>query len=587
MKLPPDSALTGNPDVVRLSTSLFDRRPDDCRDFAAVKARPHVWPAVYEKRRYAPWESFPLGVVMRALDDVEFDGADADEAVEKAVAANRTPLHPSAAAWVRHAVHTYLEAGEDMDAALAAEGVTLRPERLPRVVQGGRSPMEMRVLTAWGRWYATADGSVVEFRRMRMRMPYGRPDAVSTQAVAYVAAAGRRVTDPGDLYTLVPVPVLREDTLPARVRVVEVGLTTGLDKVLLDMTSEEVQQGYRTAVRPAAAALLAGGPRVPGQDCADCKTRASCGLIVPTPGLLGLGDRGTHRRTWSITTARRYQVCPAQSHLRDLRVPGEGSDSVATQRGLDVHRWLEVAHWRGRPCTPADLPEPGAADCGIADTLMDRQRYHKVRPYLLQHIRCCPLAADGEITDVQPERRIATYDATADVVVLADPDLLRRVNGLLVYREQKTSAAPRGITADNALHMVPQLALAVCLIAAGVFGEATGLVELEQLTPESAEVITLDAADPAVVAAARSVVNELVRDWHHDVEFHATPGPWCAFCPVARWCGDAFRGVPSTSVDLMVDLVTGEILTNPHQPDTRMEAIAEAVAEPELDEPPF
>ncbi|GAA2866405.1 hypothetical protein GCM10010517_25890 [Streptosporangium fragile] len=588
MSQPSSTQFTGNPHAIRLSASLLDRRGGECEDFAAVKARPQLWPRVFEKRRYAPWETFPLGLVMDVLNAVEFEAARIDEALTRTLTRARNTVHPGVAAWVRHACHTYLETAESLAAVLSAEGVELRPERNPRIVQGGRSVTETRSLTVWGRWYGSPDGTVVEFRRMRLRRPLGSADTPSAQAMAYVAAVGKQVADPSELYSVIPVPV-RPVPVPRRVRVVEVGLTTGTDRVLLDSTDmEEIRSAYASNVRPVTVRLLAGGGRTPGQDCAECKARASCGALAHAPGLLGLDDRGTHRRTWSITTSRYYQVCPAQAHLRELRLPGDGETSPAAERGRNVHSWLEAAHDRGRPCTPADLPEADADDCGIADGLMEREEYRQARPYLLRHLAVCPLRGPGEISEVRPEPKIAVYDEQADVVVLAHPDLLRRVDGRLVYREQKTSAVPRGITAENALEMVPQLALAVCLIAAGVFGDTAGLVELEQLTPVSAEVLTFDAADPATVSAARKVVLDRVRPWHRDVAFRATPGPWCRFCPVSRWCPDA-SGAPAHAVDdLAFDPLTGELLASPGRPDSRVEAIAAALAEPEPDdEPPF
>ncbi|MEV8631159.1 PD-(D/E)XK nuclease family protein [Streptosporangium sp. NPDC051023] len=588
MSQPSSTQFTGNPHVVRLSASLLDRRDADCDYFAAVKARPQLWPQPYEKRRYAPWETFPLGLVMEALNLAEFEAAPIEEALTRALGNARNSVHPGVATWVRHACHTYLETAESLAAMLASEGVELRPERNPRIVQGGRSPTEMRSLTVWGRWYGSPDGAVVEFRRMRLRRPLGTADIPSTQAMAYVAAADRQVTDPAELYTAIPVPV-RPVPVPGRVRIVEVGLTTGMDQVLLDTTDlERIHGTYASNVRPVTVRLLAGNGRTPGHDCAECKARASCEALAHTPGLLGLDDRGTHRRTWSITTSRYYQVCPAQAHLRELRLPGDWETSPAAERGQHVHSWLEAAHRRERPCSVADLPEVDADDCGIADELMERQEYAQARPYLLQHLGVCPLRGPGEVSEVRPEPKVAAYDAHADVVVLSHPDLLRRVDGRLVYREQKTSAAPRGITAENALEMVPQLALAISLISAGVFGDTDGLVELEQLTPASAEVLTFDATDPATVSAAGQVVLDRVRAWHRDVTFHATPGPWCQFCPVSRWCPDA-SGSPARTVDgLVFDPVTGELLAGPGLADSHVEAIAATLSEPEPDdEPPF
>ncbi|MEV0423366.1 PD-(D/E)XK nuclease family protein [Streptosporangium canum] len=587
MTLP--SELVGNPAIVRLSASMLDRREGDCRDFAAAKARPEVRSQIFERRRFAPWEGFPLGLVMRVLDAVEFDGADVDAAVTRALADNRDPVHPGAARWIRHACHTYLETAD----SLAVEGGGLRPERHPRIVQRSGSPAEMRALTAWGRWYGSPDGAVVEFRRMRLRRPLGRADGPATLAMAYVAAVGdQAVGGTQDLYRTVPVPVREPGASPRRVRVVEVGLTDGAAAVLVDTAPQQVRHDYLSSVRPVAAGLLDGGHRSPGGDCADCKLRASCGALPRTPGLLGLPDRGTHRRTWSITTARQYQICPAQAHMRDLRLPAEEAESTAVRRGLVVHQWLEAAHGRpgARPCAPEDLPDPETGDLTWDGPPMSRDEYRRARPYLLQHLRVCPLLG-GEVTHVVPEPKVAAYDPDADVLVVANPDLLRRVEGRLVYREQKTSAAQRGITAENALEMVPQLALAVCLIADGAFGDTSGSVELEQLTPVSGEVVAFDAADPVVVAAARAVVSGRTRAWHRDIAFRATPGPWCRVCPVTRWCPDASRSgddAPLVLDGLVIDPATGEILESSGRPSSHAEAVAEAISAPEIDdEPPF
>ncbi|MBG0823924.1 PD-(D/E)XK nuclease family protein [Planomonospora sp. ID91781] len=593
--MPLRTELTGNPDVVRLSASALDRRERDCPASAAAKAYPAMRPVVRDRRRYPPWASFPLGLVISALDFVECDGYDPDVAAEMAVEESRDPVHRGVARWIRHACRTYVETSESLAAELAAEGVELHLDGRPRVVQHGTrgaSAVEMRALTAWGRWYASPDGSVVEFRRLRLRRPTGRKSDHSTLAMAYVAAAGDRVVHPRDVYQAVPIPVEHGGVRPQRIRVVEMGLTDADARVLVDAAPEEVRQAYLDSVRPVAARLLTDDRRAPGSDCAGCRLFGSCEALTRTPGLLGLPGPGTHRRTWSVTTARQYQVCPAQSHLRDLHLPAEEAAGSAVRRGLLVHQWLETAHGRPRkrPCTLDDLPDPTGSFHGLAERMMNWDEYQQIWPYLIQHVDVCPLRGPGEVTAVMPEPRVAAYDSTADVVVVANPDLLRRVDGRLVYREQKTSLTDRGITAENALELVPQLALAVCLIAGGVFGDTAGTVELEQLTPASGTVIELDAADPGVVTAARAVLAELAGPWHRDTAFRATPGPWCRFCPVSRWCGDASRADegPFMTVDgLVIDPVTGEILESPGCTTSRVEAVTGALAGAEDDEPPF
>jgi PD-(D/E)XK nuclease superfamily len=564
----------GRPDAVRLSASLLDRREGQCGDFAALKARPQVFADTSERRRYPPWQDFALGVVMAALDAVEFKGADAAPAVEEAISASRSPLHDGAAVWVRNAVHCYLEGCGDLE-------LDLKPDSRQRVVQhvSGRA---VRMLTAWGRWYVSGDGGVVEFRRLRFGAPRGTSESPSTWAIAFLAAVG--VVIDGDLYREMPVTA-RDDTSPAqRVRVVEIGLADGHARLLVDCSPQEARRGYREHGQRRAAELVDGGGRVPGADCAECKLLYSCEALPRTPGLLGLADEGTHRRVWSITTARQYATCPAQAHLRDLHLPTPDADNPSARRGRLVHEWLEVAHQRGVRCSPGDLP--GSGGLGVAGEFMTSEDYREARPYLLAHLSLCPLPAEGVVT----EARLAAYDTSADVLVIANPDLLREVGGVAVYREQKTTVRVGDLDCSNGLERYPQLALAVCLIADGALGGGSGgFVELEVLAPEEGALLTFDVGDPAVVARARRVVNGQVRDWHHDVSFTATPGPWCASCPVARWCPDRLVSEGPVVVDgVTIDPRTGEILAGAGAISDRAAAVAAGIADPaEDEEPPF
>ncbi|MBA9004808.1 PD-(D/E)XK nuclease family protein [Thermomonospora cellulosilytica] len=592
--------LRGNAEVLRVSASMLDRTERDCADFAAAKARTGLWPRVHERRRYAPWEDFPLGLVQRALDAVEFDGADPDEAVDEVIAQNRSPVHPGAAVWVRYACRAFLQAAEWIADELEAEGVELVPERLPRVVQsasGTASAVELRMLTAWGRWYGSRDGTVREFRRLRLSRTR-QAAAPSDQAIAFVAAAGRRAV--GNLYRDAPVEVTDDEDAPTRIRVVEVALVADVrPQVLVDAAPDEVRRRYQEEVRPLAQAVTVGGAHRPGSDCAECKLRASCEDLPNVPGLLGLNDRGTHRRTWSVTTGRHYVVCPARAHLRDLRLPPETllNEGSSVRRGVVVHHWLEAAHGRGRPCSPDDLPDPGSGDMGPAAGLMSPEEYAEARPYLLAHLAVCPLAGPGRVTDVAAEPTVAVFDPDADVLVVAHPDLLRRVDGRLVYREQKTTVRelPAGTPAEL-FEQIPQLALAALLIAHGVFGEPAGTVELEVMTPQTAEVRTFAAEDPEVLRAARRQITEMVRPWHRDTEFPATPGPWCERCPTARWCPAPRTPAPlrddsPIEVDgVLIDPRTGEILGSPGVLTPRAAAVSASLDSPDPDpddDPPF
>lgn len=590
--------MRGRTDVVRVSAGALDRPPGSCREFAAAKVRPKVWPASYEERRYPPLGTFPLGVVMDAVDATEFDGARPDRAIADAISAARDPLHPGAATWVEHAAHTYLEVSQSLAAEGAAEGVHLEPDPYGRVVQHSADGGAVRMLTAWGRWYTSPDGTVREFRRIRIRRPYGTADDPSTLAMAYTAGHGSRAAE--DVFRNGPPVAVRLGEADAtRVRVLEVGLTDGTVAVLVDATPPEVRDRYRAQAQPKIVELQRGGGRVPWRDCDGCKVRSACAALPRTPGLLGLAGRGTHRRLWSVTAAQRYRTCPAQHHLREINIPAEDGDAPAARRGRLVHEWLAAAHGRpaAEPCRPEDLPDPSAPDLGLAAELMTRDEYGDVRRYLVRHLSTCPLtdsaqAQAGEVTGLAVEPRVAAYDSDADVIALATPDLTRTVDGVPVWRETKTSAVPRGFDADGALAAYPQIALAVCMLADGAYGgDRAGCVELELLTSVTAEVLTFDPGDPVTVRAARAVLAELASEWHDDTEFRARPGPWCGTCPVSRWCPQRATVDGSTvTVDgVKVELSTGEILHDPGRISAQAQALVSSLADttPADDEPPF
>ena len=64
-------------------------------------------------------------------------------------------------------------------------------------------------------------------------------------------------------------------------------------------------------------------------------------------------------------------------------------------------------------------------------------------------------------------------------------------------------------------------------------------VELELLINSSSFVWTWDASDPAVARVAAGTVRRAAADWHEDKTWETRPGPYCAWCPVRRWCPDS------------------------------------------------
>lgn len=588
----PPAGLRGEAQVIRLSASALDRDGRRCPAHIALKARPLLRPRVYEKPRYAPWETFPLGLVQAALDLVEYQDTAVEDAVVSVVSGSRSTVHAGVAVWVRHACDAYLQAAESIADDLEVQDVALVPERLPRVVQY-ESAAERRMLTAWGRWYASPGGDVREFRRLRMGRA-GDRDAPSNDALAFVVAAGQRAE--GNVYRDLPVSVVPDECEPSRVRVVEVVLASGVPpRVVVDASPADIRRAYRDRTRHLVTDIVFTDVRKPGSDCVGCKARSSCDALPHAPGLLGIEGGGTHRRTWSVTTGRQYLICPAQAHLRELHLPAAAwSDGSAARRGRAVHQWLEAAHARhpARACVLSDLPDADADDLGLAAQIMTPEEYRDARPYLASHLAVCPMA--GAVGDVVTEPTVAAYDPAAEVVVVAYPDLIREVDGRVVYREQKTTrmAAPGG-EADEVFTRVPQLALAVRLIEHGVLGgDGTGTVELETMTPGAAEVLSFDVANPAVREAAARVIRRMTAGWHTDTVFRPDPGPWCGTCPVGQWCPDRAPSDPKAPIvvdGVRIDPRTGEVLSASGRVSDRAEAVSDDIADPDADDdpPPF
>ncbi|MHC0429186.1 PD-(D/E)XK nuclease family protein [Streptomyces sp. O3] len=138
---------------------------------------------------------------------------------------------------------------------------------------------------------------------------------------------------------------------------------------------------------------------------------------------------------------------------------------------------------------------------------------------------------------MRTEPRVVRHDTAADVVVIAEPDLLYRDADSWVWRETKTSATDRR-SLRPLLELYPQLALAVVLIARGDLGGAPSCarVELEVLRPGGADLEIIDPFAPANRTAAEGVLRAMVADWHGDDHYPAVPGRSCERCEVARWC---------------------------------------------------
>src|SRR5512146_1962249 len=100
--------MTGPTDHVRVGTRSAGE--GTCPDYLAAKAHPALWPATPARARKEKLDTFPLGILNAALDEIERNGATAaqaiDIAVEEAAREGKRP-HPAALTWVRAGVAQY------------------------------------------------------------------------------------------------------------------------------------------------------------------------------------------------------------------------------------------------------------------------------------------------------------------------------------------------------------------------------------------------------------------------------------------------------------------------------------------------
>jgi hypothetical protein len=140
---------------------------------------------------------------------------------------------------------------------------------------------------------------------------------------------------------------------------------------------------------------------------------------------------------------------------------------------------------------------------------------------------------------------LAFYDTTANVVIVAKPDMIYRDQGAVVWRETKTTQRDDRFH-DDPLDAYPQLALATVLLGEGTLGgDLNGArVELETLKPGTSNIEYIEPFhEPDRVAKARQVLHDLAEPWRSDEVFTARPtARVCGTCPVSTWCSSAIGG---------------------------------------------
>ena len=417
----------------------------------------------------------------------------------------------------------------------------LRPVRGHWVLNqhgGGDETRSLWEAFHWGRLYESPDGSVREFRFLRMGKADGaRRSKAETALAALVTAYGEPAPSLQGKQWRQPFRVTRSTNPVARVYIAEIGLLDGSRDDLFEGTSQEAHAFYQNHAKDRVREVVNTTTLTPGPDCAGCKRSHACTDLRRTSNVLRVPPLGGRPRKVSASTLRYISRCPAQAHLRDLNLPKEQEYTPANRRGHAVHAWLETQHATsdGEPCAAADVPEDWWKK--IAHDL-DEEQAHLGRRMIGHHSQICPLLAD--VTQAQPEPPLAFLDTEANTVIVAKPDLLYTVDGVLIWRETKTLQNTRHLRHEHLFQRFPQLALAVVLLAQKALNNtpADSLVELEVLTGDGCDIFTLDPDDPAEVDRARQVLAPLATAWHEEEAFPTRPGIECATCPVARWCPD-------------------------------------------------
>ncbi|TLS47334.1 PD-(D/E)XK nuclease family protein [Streptomyces montanus] len=530
LHLPPPGT-DGDVQLIRTSLPLLREDPQDCPRGNALRARPLIG-QISSRSRRKPVEDFALGPVMNALDVIEHDGVD----VERAIAHLRRnqKYHAGHLSWAESAVRSYLAAREARETQRRALG---RPATLPVRAQWaaitqsevpdarGATRYER---TAWGRRYASADGSERELWLLSVNsVKDDRPPAEIAEAAAVTATGLPSHSAFRDIFRPVPGSTVQ----PQRVRIVGVGCGNGDHDVLADWDIEDVERQFTQHARLVLGRVVEDDRLNPGSTCTRCEGLVGCELPHRAPGVLSVPGprRPRARRSVSASDLRVHSLCPAQFHLtRVLHLKSGDPESEPIRRGRAVDEWLNVHHGEGC-CSTAPLPESlsGLSPAELPTALA----------MLAEHQRACPL--DGLPPDelVRVQHRLTAYDPELDVVLIADPDLLYSRSGGWIWHETKT-AAKRPWEGRELMETYPQLAFAVLMMSAGVPGgdPRRSLIELEVLYEDGSRCEEIDPGDPDTQAEAHRIIAELAGPWAVDETYAPAPGDHCSGCDVRAHC---------------------------------------------------
>ncbi|MGQ5578951.1 PD-(D/E)XK nuclease family protein [Streptomyces sp. ECR3.8] len=527
--LPPGT--DGNTRLIRTSLPLLREDPQDCPRGNALRARPFVR-QMPERPRRKPVEDFALGPVMRTLDLIEYDGVNPETALRGLHGS--TKWHAAHASWAEMAVRNYLTARELSETGRRVRGrpATIAVRAQWTAITQRDTPDDRGATryerTAWGRRYASADGSERELWLLSVNsVKEDRPAAEIAEAAAVTADGVPSQAAFGDIHR----PAAGDTARPRQVRVIGVGCGAGDHKVLADWDTDRTTHEFARHAKPVLARVVADDRLNPGSGCERCEALSGCFGPPRAAGLLGVPGprRPRKRRSVSATDLRVHARCPALFHLtRVLHLRSGEPESEPIRRGRAVDDWLNERHKQGS-CRRATLPDalPGLSEAEQSTALA----------MLGQHMLDCPLdgLAPGETVRVQP--RLTAYDPELDVVLIADPDLLYTRSGGWVWHETKT-AARRPWEGRALMETYPQLPFAVLLMAAGVPGgdPRRSLIELELLYGDGSGCEEIDPGDPDTLAEARRIIAGLAGPWAVDEKYAPTTGDHCASCEMLLHC---------------------------------------------------
>ncbi len=506
--------VSGTPDPVVVKAPMVETDQYTCPRKNWLEARPNLRVASAAKRYPYP---FLLGKI-RDITDTALKRDDLEDFetrnawLSSQVAGLNNPL---AREYVVHAVETILDVHDGHEAELG------KLRQLSAVDRSYQTPSGDRRLQVWAPAYTSADG-VIEIRRLRLN---GASAEATPAHVRWAATAATAV-----LSAIPPTQAV------SRIRVVEIGCGDGSTLVILDETIEALRRLYRSDAMAKVQEIVGQDHAHPSKACGSCQLALVCDELVPLDGVLRATSSGAGLRSVSVSDLQSYETCPAQwLGKQELHLPREDSIGEAAQRGINVHRWLEWAHGRGRACSAADLPED--VDASEFPEKRTQNEYQQARALLLHHIdNCAVTGAPGE--ELIVEETIRGLDHLAGAVVAAKPDMIVRRGSHLAVREFKTG---QGLPEDEdaAFSQNLQIPFMIVMLNAGLMehlGVTSAQVELEALAPSGSRVFTWDAADAETVRYAEQEVRRATAGWHTDRTWAPKPNGLCPSCPVRRWC---------------------------------------------------